>query len=322
MRKYIVIAITLIVLMTLPILASLTPTQTKPSTTPLSISPHPTLTTHPMIPVTPGQPVNIGPKNKVSKNTAAAPCPLPLAQCNASFNWGGYAVTGPTGSVSDVKGAWTVPKVRSSSIGNGQCFHNDVSWYDLAQWIGIDGWSSNTVEQTGTGSDCYYGTLYYYAWSEFFPTEPEITVFPVNPGDKMTAEVTFTGTAFTTTITDLTTHQTSTRTEPLSYVPGAEENSAEWISETAAACLNPSCSIFSFLDLTDFGTGAFSGATATVSGSPGPISSFGSNVQWVEMVNLNFPATPAFPQEDTKDYPTALTASGDGFTVEFVSAGP
>jgi hypothetical protein len=221
--------------------------------------------------------------------------------------------------VTDVKGSWIVPKVANSAIGNGKCLHEDVSWYDASFWIGIDGWSSNTVEQTGTASDCYYGTLFYYAWYEFYPA-PSFTPFSVKPGDQMTAEVSFSAGMFTTTITDLTSHQTFT--SPRTGVPGAEENSAEWISESAAACLTSDCSVFSFLDLTDFGSATFSAASATVNAITGPISSFGSNVQWVEMVNLNFPATPAFPQQDTKDGPSALTAKGDSFSVKYVSAGP
>jgi hypothetical protein len=38
-------------------------------------------------------------------------CPLPSAQCWASFNWGGYAVAAPSGKlVTDVKGSWVVPQ--------------------------------------------------------------------------------------------------------------------------------------------------------------------------------------------------------------------
>jgi hypothetical protein len=319
MSKYVAILITLIVLMALPIIASLNATQVMPPTSPLNISPRPVHNGHPRIPVNPGQPVNPGPKSNVPTTTIQAPCPLPSAECYASFNWGGYAVTGADRSVTDVKGSWIVPKVANSAAGNGKCLHDDISWYDASFWIGIDGWSSNTVEQTGTASDCYYGTLFYYAWYEFYPAN-SFTVFNVNPGDRMTAEVSYSAGMFTTTITDLTSHQTFTSSP--TAVPGAAENSAEWISESAAACVGSSCFILALLDLSDFGTATFSAATATINAVTGPISSFGSNVQWVEMVNLNYPATPEFPQQDTKDVPSALTAKGNGFTVKFVSAGP
>ncbi len=75
-----------------------------------------------------------------------------------STNWSGYAVTGPAGSVTDAKGSWIVPSVTCSSAASYSSF-----------WVGIDGFGSNTVEQTGTDSDCQSGSPTYYAWYEFYP---------------------------------------------------------------------------------------------------------------------------------------------------------
>src|SRR4051794_21275294 len=58
-----------------------------------------------------------------------------------SSNWSGYAVTGTPGSITDVKGSWIVPGIQ------GACGTTD-SYSSF--WIGIDGYSSNTVEQIGT----------------------------------------------------------------------------------------------------------------------------------------------------------------------------
>src|SRR5262245_38418315 len=71
-----------------------------------------------------------------------------------SSNWSGYAVTGAPGSVTDVQGSWVVPAVTCSGGPNQYA----------AIWVGIDGFNSNTVEQTGTDSDCQNGTPTYYAW--------------------------------------------------------------------------------------------------------------------------------------------------------------
>ena len=307
MGKHATFSITLIVLMALPIVASLSATQKMPLVSSLNLSTQPMHRGHPRIPVPPVTP-NVA-------TTVQQPCPLPSGQCWASFNWGGYAVTGDTGSVSDVKGSWVVPSIQTVS---GQCSQRDLSWYDSSFWIGIDGWNSNTVEQTGTSSDCYYGALQYYAWYEFYPAA-SVTLFTVKPGDRIIAEVSYSSQSlqFTTAIKDLTSGKVFKTSAPVSAVPGAMENSAEWISESAAACIDTSCTLLSLLDLSDFGTGTFSFATATVNAVTGPISSFGSNVQWTEMVNMNFPATPGI-----KAVPGPLTKAGNSFNVKFVSAGP
>ena len=78
-----------------------------------------------------------------------------------STNWSGYAVTGPDGSVTDVKGSWKVPDVVCSSPGTPNSY--------ASFWVGIDGYGSNTVEQIGTDSDCSGGNAVYYAWYEFYP---------------------------------------------------------------------------------------------------------------------------------------------------------
>src|SRR5215831_3494434 len=63
----------------------------------------------------------------------------------SSTNWSGYAITGAKGSVSDVRASWVVPSIV------GQCPSTDQY---SSFWVGIDGYSSNTVEQIGTDSDC------------------------------------------------------------------------------------------------------------------------------------------------------------------------
>src|SRR5256885_3857866 len=102
-----------------------------------------------------------------------------------STNWSGFAVTGS--GVTDAKGSWIVPSVTCSS-----------STTYSSYWVGIDGYSSNTVEQTGTDSDCSSGHGVYYAWYEFYPN-PSITIggFTVLPGDRISAEVSYSGGGFT-----------------------------------------------------------------------------------------------------------------------------
>ena len=118
----------------------------------------------------------------------------------SSTNWSGFAVTGSAGSVSDAKGSWVVPTIQ------GNCpSTNQYSSF----WVGIDGYSSGTVEQTGTDSDCQNGVPTYYAWYEFFP-HPSFLIngISVHPGDVISAEAHALGNGkFTVSISDTTTGQ-------------------------------------------------------------------------------------------------------------------
>ena len=147
-----------------------------------------------------------------------------------STNWSGYAVTGANGSATDVKGSWVVPSVNCAMTPNA----------DSDYWVGIDGYSSNTVEQIGTDSDCQNGSPTYYAWYEFYPKYPVTVKFPltspIQPGDVISAEVSYspkTG-EFTVSITDVTTNESFSHTEK---EPNAKRASAEWIVEDSGGTL-------------------------------------------------------------------------------------
>jgi hypothetical protein len=216
----------------------------------------------------------------------------------SSSNWSGYAVTGPAGSVTSVEGSWIAPTVTCSSTTSYAAF-----------WVGIDGYSSSTVEQTGTMAECQAGTPSYYAWYEFYPKGSyEISSVPVSPGNTMSAGVTHSGGEFTTTITDVTTGKTYSTTQA---VPSAEESSAEWIAEAPSSSTG-------ILPLADFGTanygaddtGVASTNYATVSGVTGTISSFGSAVQEITMVSSS---------GSTEATPSAISSDGTSFSVAWVS---
>src|SRR5881296_2504678 len=210
-----------------------------------------------------------------------------------STNWSGYAVTGPSGSVSDAKGSWTVPAIQGSCPSTNQY---------SSFWVGIDGFSSGTVEQTGTDSDCQNGAPTYYAWYEFYP-HPAFLIngLTITPGDHITAEASFNGRSFTVTITDTTTSKSFSTS---AKVHSAQRSSAEWIAEA------PSSS-GGILPLADFGTVSFSACTAMVSGTSG---SFGSSVQVITMVSNS---------GAVKAQPSSLSGSGgDSFSVTWKSSGP
>jgi hypothetical protein len=230
-----------------------------------------------------------------------------------SYNWSGYVVTGSSGAATDAKGSWTVPAVN--------CGKTPTAYSSF--WVGIDGFSSNSVEQTGTDSDCESltgksGIPIYYAWFEFYPNPTYVVQFSsgIQPGDLMTAEVKYdgqgtsagsrtSGPQFTVTITDTTRNETYTVT---STAPSANESSAEWITE--APCCGKGGSV---LALADFGSVQFSSGAATVKGATEPTASFGSSVQEITMVEEISP-------HSVKAQPTSL--SGGTFSVNWLNPGP
>ena len=106
-----------------------------------------------------------------------------------SLNWSGYAIETSlakpeSNAVSDVAGGWTVPTAVASTSRNT---------YSSA-WVGIDGYSDNTVEQIGTEQDWTPRGASYYAWFEMYPNYAyEIVGFPVYPRDMIAAQVQYLG---------------------------------------------------------------------------------------------------------------------------------
>ncbi len=159
-----------------------------------------------------------------------------------STNWSGYA--GTAGTYTSAAASWTQPSVTCSRGDQYSAF-----------WVGIDGYSSGTVEQTGTEADCVGRTAEYSAWYEMYPGPSENYPNTVRPGDHLSASVTYLGSnAFRLTIADSTEGWTQTTTHSLA---GAARSSAEVIVE--APCCTFSGGI---LPLADFGTVSFTGSQA------------------------------------------------------------
>ena len=183
-----------------------------------------------------------------------------------STNWSGYAVetslTSPkTGEVTSVAGTWNVPTVTpTSSRSSAYC----------SVWVGIDGYSSSTVEQLGTDSDVVNGRAQYYAWYEMYPSASKnITSMTISVGDSIAASVQYvtSGThsgQFLLSITDTSrAHDSFSIYETLA---SAKRSSAEWIVEAPS-------SYSGVLPLAEFSPVTFSNATATINGVPGAIDS-------------------------------------------------
>jgi hypothetical protein len=157
---------------------------------------------------------------------------------STSSNWSGYAVTG--GTYKTVSSAWVEPSVTCSGTAYSSF------------WIGIDGDTSSTVEQTGTEADCNGSTPVYSAWYEMYPKYPVTYSNPVAPGDHFTSTVSTDGKGnFTLSLSNTTRGWTQTVT---AHLKSAKLASAEVIAEAPS-------SRSGVLPLANFGTVSFSGST-------------------------------------------------------------
>jgi hypothetical protein len=172
-----------------------------------------------------------------------------------STNWSGYAVetnlTSPqSNTVSDVKGTWTVPTVVCTGTGTTYS----------SQWVGIDGYSDNTVEQTGTEADCNNGSASYYAWYEMYPKGSYFVPITVNAGDSIQGEVRYSGNGNF----QLSLHSSNGQSySTVKRLNTAKRQSAEWIVEAPWSG--------GVLPLANFGLQTFSSASAAVNGKTGSI---------------------------------------------------
>jgi hypothetical protein len=133
-------------------------------------------------------------------------------------NWSGYVARGS--GFTSVTASWNEPTVTCNSS-------NDL----YAPWVGIDGYGSSSVEQTGVATDCSSGRPVYQAWYEMYPANPVYYSNAVSGGDSFTGTVTRSGTSYTLTITDNTKGWTKTTTK--SY--RGSNASAEFILESPTA---------------------------------------------------------------------------------------
>ncbi|MBY8877254.1 G1 family glutamic endopeptidase [Actinacidiphila acidipaludis] len=170
------------------------------------------------------------------------------------YNWGGYAAQGS--GFTSVSAAWTEANATCNST-------NDL----YAPWVGIDGYGSSTVEQTGVATDCSSGRAVHQAWYEMYPANPvylSTSSYPVSAGDHITASVTYAGSSkYTLKLNDSTRGWTYTTSKSLS----AQRTSAEVIIESPTGAYP------------NFGTLNFTSATVNGNslGSYGPVALDPSN---------------------------------------------
>jgi Peptidase A4 family len=177
-----------------------------------------------------------------------------------SFNWSGYADSATTsGTFTRVSGHWITPKVTCTS-------EDTIS----SEWVGIDGWSDTTVEQDGTLGWCFEGRATYYTWYEMYPAGTVTVGTTLRPGDKITATVSRTGTAYKLALTDWTRPADSFAKTATCALATCLDTSVEWIEERPAFSIGVA-------PLADFAIWKLSGGAETASGKAGTISSYATN---------------------------------------------
>ncbi len=172
-----------------------------------------------------------------------------------STNWSGYADTGS--GFTTVTGKWTEPTATCTSTTSLAAF-----------WVGIDGFSSESVEQDGTLIECDGGSAFYFTWWEMYPSNDiQVVGDTLAPGDAISASVVRSGDSYTLKLTD-STHPANSFTTTQTCSDCAN-SSAEWIAE--APCCLSNGNVYPLTEFTKFVVGSASVKTASESGT---ISSF------------------------------------------------
>jgi hypothetical protein len=211
-----------------------------------------------------------------------------------SSNWSGYAATSSTTQFTSVSSSWVQPTGKCTSGNQYAAF-----------WVGLDGYSSSTVEQTGSEVDCSGRTPHYYGWYEMYPGASSDYSNPVSPGDHFTASVTYTGSnQFVLVLNDTTKGWTQTQTQTLA---GAARSSAEVIAE--APCCTARGGI---LPLTNFGTVNFTGATAASTAHPAAAS-----LATFNPVEITMPDVSVSSLSSTGNFSVSYTGASSRFPFPF-----
>jgi len=137
-----------------------------------------------------------------------------------SNNWSGFATYGD--HFRFVSSTYTIPSLNCS-VSPDQSFDSE--------WVGLDGYTSSTVEQAGTFAECSGGTPSYFAFYEMFP-EPSVAFSDVGPGDSITAKVFFNGSQWELSLLDNTTGAGFSVTQSCPSGSTCSNRNAEIISET------------------------------------------------------------------------------------------
>jgi hypothetical protein len=218
-----------------------------------------------------------------------------------SQNWSGYATVAKSNvALRYVTSTFTVPSINCAKVAIGSAGQTYA-----AEWVGLDGFNSSTVEQTGVDSFCdsSSGTATNQAWYEMYPLDP-VVFSGVSPGDTIWVSVYYDSSTseYQLFLDDETTGSTMQTDQPCPSGSTCDRNSAEVIEE------DPGGSVAGGINLADFGTVNFTESHVTSrSGLHGTLS---ASSLWTstEIIMQD-------PSGDNMDTPSALTDSGADFSI-------
>lgn len=179
-----------------------------------------------------------------------------------SPNWSGYIDDSPNGRrYTAVRASWVQPTVTCPTA---------TVEPKVALWVGLDGNVNGSVEQDGTEAQCTAkGVVHYSTWWYMYPSK-HAAGGPIEPGDHVTASVTYDDGTYTLTVTVADDPAASFTTEQTCGATTCPRTSAEWIAEDQCCAETPS----GYYPLADFGHLEMSDAAVTSGGVTGVISTF------------------------------------------------
>jgi hypothetical protein len=231
-----------------------------------------------------GQPGSGASNPAPARPVTSAPSPAAPTGQDTSHNWSGYAATG--GHYTSVTATWTVPQTAANGApGVG------------ATWVGIGGVSSHDLIQAGTqdvasGS----GQSELQAWIEMLPQPSQQIPLAVKPGDSVTVSIDEQSPASGVWSISFR-NSTTGRTYQTSVPYASSYSSAEWVEEAPSTRRG-------ILPLDNFGSVAFSGASAVQNGQRVDLTQAGAQ-----------PITMLGPADHVIAAPSAIGSDGSSFTV-------
>lgn len=216
-----------------------------------------------------------------------------------STNWSGWADNVSSGGFTGVLGSFTVPSLTCPKHGTTY----------VALWVGIDGFTSTTVEQTGVLGVCNDGVASYSTWYEFYPSPMVTTTVGVQPGNIVSASVIYSSSTneFTVTIANTYTGTSATATQA---VAGAARSSAEWVIERPALCNGAVCKLST---LADFGNASFTSSSVTIGIAQSSIAATSTSPFTDAAMTMVGSSTGPILAE-----PSSLSTDGTSFSVMYV----
>lgn len=196
------------------------------------------------------------------------------ASSGSSYNWGGYAdVSTTNGAFTKVSASWKMPKVT--------CTNEDQL---TSEWVGIDGYSSTTVEQDGTLGWCFQGVATYYTWYEMYPAGTITVGTTIVPGDQVASSVSRAGTSYTLAVTD-STHPANSFTQSATCAASTcVDTSAEWVIERPAFSIG-------IAPLAKYSKWTLTKGAETAKGTAGTIGSYTADSSPIKLTMIDATAT-------------------------------